>query len=109
MSLDFWLKKEVTEYKTVYDANMTSNLAEMAEKAGIYLALWRPEEMDIKKASQLIEILEVGLAKLKSDPKFFKQFDSPNGWGIYDDFVPFVEKTLNACKEYPDADVSVWI
>jgi hypothetical protein len=109
LSLDFWLKKEVTEYKTVFDANITHNLTEMADKAGIYKTLWRPGEVCLHKAQQLIEPLEQGLAKLKADPEFFRQFDAPNGWGVYEHFVSFVERILAACKEYPDADIHVWI
>jgi hypothetical protein len=108
MGLDFWLKKVVTEEKTVFDANITHNLCEMATQAGIYKALWRPDENEFTKAEQLIEPLEQGLAKLKADPAFFRQFDAPNGWGVYDDFVPFVERVLAACKEHPDATIEVW-
>lgn len=90
-----------------YDANITHNLVEMADAAGIYKALWRPEEIGITKASQLIEPLEKGLALLLADPDKYKQFDSPNGWGLYVNFVPFVQRYLNACKEYPHAIIRV--
>lgn len=33
--------------------------------------------------------------------------NSPNGWGTYKYFVPWLEKYLAACKEYPDAVVEV--
>ena len=56
---------------------------------------------------QLIEPLTKGLALLKSDPERFEAFNSPNGWGMYKHFVPFVERYLEACKEHPDADVGV--
>ncbi len=91
----------------VYDANITHNLREMADKAGIYYALWRPEEIEKYKAKDIIELLEKGLAELKSKPEYFEQFNSPNGWGMYEHFVPFVEKYLEACKEYPEADIYV--
>lgn len=91
----------------VYDANITHNLGKMASEAGIYQALWRPEEINKEKAEDIIELLEVGLTDLKSRPEHFERFNSPNGWGMYERFVPFVEKYLNACKEYPKADI--WI
>ena len=91
----------------VYTSNITHNLNRMAEAAGIYKHLWRPEEIGITKASQLIEPLEKGLALLMADPEHFKQFNAPNGWGLYKHFVPFVENYLNACKENPDASVVV--
>jgi hypothetical protein len=79
----------------------------MADKAGIYYALWRPEEKGYKKASDIIPILEKGLKKLKAKPDYFKKFDSENGWGTYENFVPFVENVLNGCKENPDAIIEV--
>ena len=35
--------------------------------------------------------------------EYFEQFNSDNGWGMYEHFVPFVEKYLNACKENPES------
>ena len=95
------------EFETVYDANITHNLGEIADKAGIYYALWRPGEIGKIKASEIIGPLEKGLYDLKERPEYFKKFDSPNGWGMYEHFVPFVEKYLKACKEYPDAIIRV--
>jgi hypothetical protein len=91
--------------EAVYEANITHNLGEMAEAAGIYGCLWRPEEHGITKAGQLIEPLAAGLAALKADPERFEAHDAPNGWGTYRDFVPWVECYLEACRENPDADV----
>jgi hypothetical protein len=107
MSLDVYLTKIVTEEKCVHDGNITHNLGKMASEAGIYQCLWRPEELGITKAAQLIEPLEKGLADLKARPDHFEQFNATNGWGMYKHFVPFVEEYLKACKEHPDADVGV--
>ena len=105
MSLDFYLTR--VQPTRVFDANITRNLTKMADAAGIYQALWRPEEGGFTKAEQIIPILREGLALLKSDPERFKNYDSPNGWGLYIHFVPFVEKVLAACEEFPDADIEV--
>ena len=115
------------EEETFYDANITHNLGEMAKEAGIYEALWRPhrlrEDYDIAEdnyeaehefednvvilASEIIPVLEKGLNDLKARPEYFEKFNSSNGWGMYEHFVPFVEKYLEACKEYPDAVIEV--
>ncbi len=115
------------ENETVYDANITHNLGKMADEAGIYEALWRPhrlkegynilesdhqaewkfEEENKTTAKDIIPFLEKGLADLKSRPEHFEKFNSSNGWGTYEHFVPFVEKYLEACKEYPDAIIEV--
>ena len=109
MSLDVYLKYKVEINKQIeaYTANITHNLGEMAEKAGIYYHLWRPEEIGIATAKELIEPLVEGLKKLKDNPAYYKQFNSPNGWGVYENFVPFVEKYLEACKEYPNSIIEV--
>ncbi len=112
----------------VYSANITHNLREMADKAGIYEALWRPhrlklgynipedardaeyefEEANPSEAHEIIPIIEKGLADLKARPEYFEKFNSDNGWGMYVNFVPFVEKYLYALKEYPDARIEIW-
>lgn len=139
MSLDVHLqrKKRVSfdegktyeeEIDEVYQANITHNLGEMASKAGLYEALWRPYrlrpdytkelEEDYKKewefednqtilAEELIPVVEKGLAKLKAKPAYYKKYDSPNGWGLYEHFVPFVKEYLKACKQFPKSVVTV--
>jgi len=91
----------------VYESNITHNLSTMANKAGIYKALWRPEEIYAKYAKDIISIVEKGLDDLKRRPEYFKQFSSPNGWGMYKNFVPFVAEYLEACKEYPAAEIYI--
>lgn len=105
MSLDVSLT--VMRPTEVFEYNITHNLTKMADEAGIYKALWRPEEIGITHARQLIEPLREGLALLVRDPERFKVYDSPNGWGTYDTLVKFVRAYVQACEEYPDAEVSV--
>ena len=38
-------KTHEIEYDTLYSANITHNLGEMADKAGLYEALWRPHRL----------------------------------------------------------------
>lgn len=97
-----------SETITVYSQNITHNLGDMADAAGIYECMWHPETTGIKKASQLIQPLRDGLALLNSDPNQFEAFNPPNGWGNYKGLCEFVADYLKACQEYPDADVSVW-
>jgi len=109
MSLDVYLNDPTATYQTdsLYWANITHNLGKMAGEAGIYKALWRPEEIEAKYAKDIIEKVEKGLADLKARPEYFEQFNSPNGWGMYEHFIPFVEEYLEALKEYPDAEIYI--
>lgn len=90
----------------LYTANITHNLGKMAKEAGIYKALWRPEEINATYAKDIIEIVEKGLIDLESRPEYFKKFNSPNGWGMYQHFVPFVSDYLNALKKYPESEIT---
>ena len=105
MSLDVYLTK--IQPCEVYSSNITHNLNDMAEEAGIYKHLWRPEEIGITTAYQLIEPLRNGIALMKSDPERFKKHNSSNGWGMYEHFLPFVEEYLSACEENQDATIHV--
>lgn len=91
----------------VYSANITHNLNSMAREAGIYQHLWRPDELGITKAFELIEPLAAGLELLKSDRPRFEKFNPSNGWGSYDGLVAFVNDYLEACRKYPTATVQV--
>ena len=137
MSLDVYLNRKIylsydkgttyeEQHEQLYWANITHNLGEMADKAGIYEALWRPyflhpdcpkefanydeeyafEEAHPMLSKDIIQTLEKGYEDMKSRPEYYKQFDAKNGWGLYIHFLPWVEKYLEACKSYPDAEIS---
>lgn len=103
MSLDVSLTNAAGE--EVFEYNITHNLNKMADEAGLYDCLWRPEEHGITKASQLIEPIEKGLAVLATDAAKFKTFEPSNGWGDYRGLLLFAVAYLEACKAHPEADV----
>ncbi len=110
MSLDFYLERKLVDPETkeevfteLYSNNITHNLGAMAAEAGIYKHLWRPEEIGVTRAEQMVGPLRVGLQLLESDPVRFRKFNDPNGWGMYHHFVPFVRGVLEACEKHPQA------
>lgn len=105
---DFEAEEYMTESRQAYHGNITHNLGQMAEEAGIYKHLWRPEELNITKAKELIDPLREGLHRLKMDPERFKKFSPDNGWGTYDGLIKFVTNYLDACYEYPESTVETW-
>ncbi len=104
------------EYHEFYSGNTTHNLTKMADKADLYECLWRPyrllgiEEDDEYTAKIYAENIsskiKEGLDKLLSEPEYYKQFDSPNGWGLYIHFIKFVQNYYDACIKYPRALVN---
>lgn len=91
------------ESETFYSANITHNLIPMAKEAGIYEMVWRPEENEIKKASQLIEPLKKAINEMTADAPRFEAHNSENGWGLYKHFFPWLKELLTACENYPNA------
>lgn len=114
MSLNVYLRFEVDtggpEAKrfTVFDANYTHNCNTMADEAGIYKHVWRPEECeDVQTAGDLIKPLRSGIKKMEDEPERFIALNPENGWGSYDTFLPWLRRYLEACIENPKATVFV--
>lgn len=95
------------EDEELYSRNITHNLNRMAAEAGLYEALWRPDEHGYETAGQLIAPIEAGLERLRSDPDHFRQFNPKNGWGDYEGLVEFASEYLRACRGNPEAIVGV--
>lgn len=112
MSLDVDLM--VTKPCSVYEANITHNLNKMAMEVRLsngmtlYDVLWRPDEqVGLKFARDISELLDEGWNILLSDPEKFKQFNPENGWGSYDGLANFVYNYRNACWHTPDAELRI--
>lgn len=103
MSLDVYLT--AVRPTEVYSGNITHNLNRMAEAAGIYYHLWRPDEIGITQAALLVIPLTEGLQRLLADPEKFKELNPENGWGNYENLVEFVRAYRDACEANPDATV----
>jgi hypothetical protein len=103
VSLDVTLR--ATRPVAVFENNITHNLGAMAAEAGCYEMLWRPEEIGVTHAAQLVKPLTVCLERLRAEPDRFKALNPGNGWGDYDGLVRFVEEYRDACRANPDATV----
>ena len=75
----------------------------MAKAAGVYHALWHPDQIGCEEAKYIIPQLEVGLENLLASPDHYMQFNPENKWGDYGSLVQFIKTVLQACKENPTA------
>lgn len=105
MSLDFYLIED--KPTQVFSLNITHNLTLMAKAAGVYYCLWRPEELGLEVAKDLIEPLKLGLRELESNPEHYKSFNPPNGWGSYEGLIETIEEVIAACESNPEARIEV--
>lgn len=115
MSLDLTLYHKPTcpkcghefEHDSIsYEFNITHNLARMANAAGIGM-LWDDEWTESNKASELAKHLTNGIAEMEANPMKYRALSSPNGWGTYDHFLPWLKELLDRCNEYPQARISI--
>ncbi len=116
MSLDITLELEIktkcphckehiiTGSESVYETNITHNLSKMAHEAGIYEAIWCAED---KSPKDVIEEIEKGYAKMVEQPNYFKFYSSSNGWGTYEQFIPWLENLIEYYKEYPNTKILI--
>ena len=58
-------------------------------------------------AKDIAPLLADALVVMKADPARFVAFNPTNGWGGYDMFIPWIERYLEACRAYPDAEIQV--
>lgn len=108
MSLDVYLMGGTSGETVLFEANITHNLSKMAQAAGLYEYLWRPEEVGIEKAADLIDVLSRGYMRMWQKREQLEEHSPENGWGSFEGLVRFVGKYRDACIEFPDAKVEVW-
>lgn len=105
MSYDIELyRKGIKSNKRVYynyEGNITYNVYEMLEVAfgENHLKKWNDLSCD-----KFIKDLEKGYIDMKENPKKYKKYDSPNGWGTYETTLYSIEKLYEAIKEYAEID-----
>jgi len=110
MSLDIYLHIAVdaggaTPYDlTLFTDNYTHNVTPMWCLAGVYEALY---ESHGKQAKDVIPVLEAGYAAMLAKPDDFRALNSPNKWGDYEGALSFLHGVLEACKQYPKAEIYV--
>ena len=91
----------------VFGRTIYHNLTQMAKFADCYLPLWQPELINAKKAKHLIPVLEHSLSFLKDQKDKCEKFNPEDGWGSYENLLDFVTYYLQACKDHPNAKISV--
>ncbi len=92
---------------TIFSRNITHNLVPMAKYLGCYYALWRPEEIEVTKASQIIKTLAEALSRSDADHKALVDMNPPNGWGDADGFIDFLNAYHDACINNRNATILV--
>ena len=86
---------------------LTHNLGKMADKANLYYAMWRPEEINATHAIDIVDILENGVMYMIRNKDELEEFNPVNGWGDYDGLLKCAISYYQACLKYPEAVIEV--
>lgn len=89
--------------------NITHNLTEMAEAAGLYEAMWRPEDIKagVVTGRDVLPLLEDGIAWLVAHKEEAEKLNPENGWGDYDCLLATARAYRDVCRQYPGGRISV--
>lgn len=93
--------------RRVFEYNLTHNLCEMAKQVSIgdhtlYQYLWRPDEIGVVLAKQMIDPLTLAVDVLRRDRSKLEGFNPPNGWGNFEHLLEGVELYLSASINNPE-------
>jgi hypothetical protein len=88
----------------IFTANITHNLIPMWRKSGVFDALY---ESDGKRAGDYVETLRVGIADFEKNYAEYEELNSPNGWGLAKNALPWLKKVLFAFEANRDANIRV--
>jgi hypothetical protein len=92
-------------YKShVFWANITYNLRDMLVEAGLADSLWTLDGMSAATAAPIVGDV---WRELYRRPDHYRRFDSPNGWGLHKNLVPWMKRLYVACRTHPSATVKV--
>lgn len=90
--------------RSIVDYNITHNVSRMWRRAGCYEALY---ESHGKAALDVVPALEEAVRRMRAEPDEYRKLDAPNGWGVYEQALGWLENVLADCKAYPLAVIEV--
>jgi hypothetical protein len=89
----------------VFSTNITHNVIPMWREAGVYDALYMSEG---KRAGDFIEALDNGVEDMSAHPDKYRAMDADNGWGTYEQALPWLKEVRRKFLEHPNAIIRVW-
>ena len=84
-----------------YDGNITCNVCTMLKVAfgEDHLKKWNDLSCD-----KFFKDLEKGYIDMIKNPKKYKQYDSPNGWGTYETTLSTIKELYESIQRYAEID-----
>lgn len=90
-----------------FNTNITYNLSKMFTTAFNTGEYWL-DELEGRKGFEVIELLTNAIIRMVKDPDHFKQFDAPNGWGTFNDALPWLIQLKEECVKNPNDEIELF-
>jgi hypothetical protein len=91
-------------YSSSFDVgNMTYNIAEMVRQACGVTFSW----FDGMSCEKALPLLRFCWLRMKRYPDFFRPFEASNGWGTYDQFMPYLTRFYVMARLHPAGQIRV--
>jgi len=91
-----------------FELNITHNLTGMADEAGLYECIWRPEGSLYKTAYDILPRLLDGIEYMENNREKLELLNPKNGWGSYYILLNSAKAYAEACAKYPKASIHAW-
>jgi hypothetical protein len=109
MSLDLSLLYNYCRHckrgEQIHTQNITHNLQPMWHKAGIYDALYESEGQVV--TDLYVDRIRRAVQEMETNFNDYQKLDSPNGWGLARNALPWLQRWLAACRANPGATIHV--
>jgi len=83
--------------------NMTYNVSTMVKEACGVTFSW----FDGMTCKQALPILYFCWRNLRRNPSHFRRFEAPNGWGTYEQFMPYMTRFYVMARLHPKGIIRV--
>lgn len=103
MSLDITLTDVFVEPPVQLESlNITNNLIDFAIALNCYECIWKPKNLNIITAYQLLPHLYEAYYNVIKYGDIYLSLLPKNGWGTKEQFLNFIDQYIEACITYPN-------
>lgn len=106
MSINIYVRVPMDEPydQELFSTNITHNLTGMWRAAGFYDELYNSEG---KTCAEVVEAIQNGYQDMRDHPEKYRQYSAKNGWGTYEQALPWLEKLIREFERYPKGRIHI--
>ncbi len=89
-----------------FDTNITHNLRPMFSRA---FGVENYEDvLAFKKGGEVLHLIDAAIMNMIISPDEYQEFNASNGWGTYEQALPWLIKLRQGIANNPGAEINMW-